>query len=37
VGPFNGTKAREVLVEDEEELDDLLHSEGTSDADPEDA
>ncbi len=27
VGPFNGTKAREVLVEDEEELDELLHGE----------
>ncbi|MFP4227374.1 MAG: DNA translocase FtsK 4TM domain-containing protein [Salinivenus sp.] len=25
VGPFNGTKAREVLVEDENELDQLLH------------
>jgi len=25
VGPFNGTKAREVLVDDEEELDRLLH------------
>jgi len=37
VGPFNGTKAREVLVEDEEELDDLLHGEETPDTDPEDA
>lgn len=27
VGPFNGTKAREVLVDDEQELDRLLHGE----------
>lgn len=35
VGPFNGTKAREVLVEDEEQLDDLLH--GEEEPEPEDA
>jgi len=32
VGPFNGTKAREVLVDDEEELDALLHGEDGSEA-----
>ncbi|MFB6230107.1 MAG: DNA translocase FtsK 4TM domain-containing protein [Salinibacter sp.] len=32
VGPFNGTKAREVLVDDEEELDALLHGEEESEA-----
>jgi len=37
VGPFNGTKAREVLVENEEELDDLLHGEDDPDPDPEEA
>jgi len=37
VGPFNGTKAREVLVEDEGELDELLHGEDESEPDPEDA
>jgi len=38
VGPFNGTKARDVLVGDEEELDQLLHGdEGADDADPNDA
>ncbi len=38
VGPFNGTKARDVLVDDEQELDELLHGEDASEeADPEDA
>jgi S-DNA-T family DNA segregation ATPase FtsK/SpoIIIE len=37
VGPFNGTKAREVLVDDEEELDTLLHGEESQEANPEDA
>jgi len=37
VGPFNGTKAREVLVEDEEELDELLHGEEPAEATPNDA
>jgi S-DNA-T family DNA segregation ATPase FtsK/SpoIIIE len=32
VGPFNGTKARDVLVEDEEALDELLHGEESSEA-----
>jgi S-DNA-T family DNA segregation ATPase FtsK/SpoIIIE len=31
VGPFNGTKARDVLVGDEEELDQLLHGDDPSD------
>ena len=35
VGPFNGTKAREVLVEDEQELDELLHGEEETEPDPE--
>jgi DNA segregation ATPase FtsK/SpoIIIE and related proteins len=37
VGAFNGTKAREVLVEDEEELDELLHGEEPAEATPNDA
>ncbi len=37
VGPFNGTKARDVLVENEQELDDLLHGEDESEPDPEEA
>ena len=37
VGPFNGTKAREVLVEDEEELDELLHGEEEPEPNPGDA
>ncbi|WP_103030448.1 DNA translocase FtsK [Salinibacter altiplanensis] len=38
VGPFNGTKARDVLVDDEQELDELLHSEPPpEEADPEEA
>jgi len=32
VGPFNGTKAREVLVDDEQELDRLLHGEDEDEA-----
>jgi S-DNA-T family DNA segregation ATPase FtsK/SpoIIIE len=36
VGPFNGTKARDVLVDDEQELDDLLHGEETEEEAPED-
>ena len=31
VGPFNGTKARDVLVGDEEELDQLLHGDEDGD------
>ena len=34
VGPFNGTKAREVLVEDEEELDELLHGDDSEETEP---
>jgi len=34
VGPFNGTKAREVLVDDEEELDQLLHGDDPEDPTP---
>jgi S-DNA-T family DNA segregation ATPase FtsK/SpoIIIE len=38
VGPFNGTKARDVLVGDEEELDQLLHGdEGEDETAPDDA
>ena len=37
VGPFNGTKAREVLVENEDALDDLLHGDEESEEDSEDA
>ncbi|MCS3676934.1 S-DNA-T family DNA segregation ATPase FtsK/SpoIIIE [Salinibacter ruber] len=37
VGPFNGTKARDVLVDDEQALDDLLHGEDADEADPEEA
>ena len=37
VGPFNGTKARDVLVEDEEELDELLHGEETPETNSENA
>ena len=37
VGPFNGTKARDVLVDDEQELDALLHGEDADEADPEEA
>ncbi len=37
VGPFNGTKARDVLVDDEEELDELLHGEEPAEANPNDA
>lgn len=38
VGPFNGTKARDVLVDDEQELDELLHGDDApEDADPEEA
>ena len=37
VGPFNGTKARDVLVDDEQALDDLLHGEDAEEADPEEA
>ena len=34
VGPFNGTKAREVLVDDEEELDELLHGDDSEETEP---
>lgn len=34
VGPFNGTKARDVLVDDEQELDALLHGEDAEESDP---
>ncbi|WP_263840457.1 DNA translocase FtsK [Salinibacter sp.] len=37
VGPFNGTKARDVLVDDEQALDDLLHGEDADKADPDEA
>ncbi|WP_251964333.1 DNA translocase FtsK [Salinibacter ruber] len=37
VGPFNGTKARDVLVDDEQALDELLHGEDAEEADPEEA
>ena len=37
VGPFNGTKARDVLVDDEQALDDLLHDEDADKADPDEA
>jgi len=38
VGPFNGTKARDVLVDDEQDLDELLHGEDdTEETDPEEA
>ena len=37
VGPFNGTKARDVLVDDEQALDDLLHGEDADETDPEEA
>ena len=38
VGPFNGTKARDVLVGDEEELDQLLHGdEGEDETAPDEA
>ena len=36
VGPFNGTKAREVLVDDENELEQLLHGDDEDDASPPD-
>ncbi|MFB6280000.1 MAG: DNA translocase FtsK 4TM domain-containing protein, partial [Salinibacter sp.] len=34
VGPFNGTKARDVLVDDEEDLDQLLHGDDPEDSTP---
>lgn len=37
VGPFNGTKARDVLVDDEQALDALLHGEDADETDPEEA
>ncbi|WP_263788724.1 DNA translocase FtsK 4TM domain-containing protein [Salinibacter grassmerensis] len=37
VGPFNGTKARDVLVDTEQELDGLLHGEDAEEAGPEEA
>ena len=36
VGPFNGTKAREVLVDDEGELEQLLHGDDDDDEPPSD-
>lgn len=37
VGPFNGTKARDVLVDDEQELDELLHGEDETEPDSDEA
>jgi len=37
VGPFNGTKARDVLVDDEQALDALLHGKDAEETDPEEA
>jgi S-DNA-T family DNA segregation ATPase FtsK/SpoIIIE len=37
VGPFNGTKARDVLVDDEQELDELLHGADETEPDSDEA